>query len=75
MRRRRFARRRVTATMSETDAANLLETALWDYFEEMESDDFEITSFEHAGLLTGNKGLVLTVGDDTFQVSVVRARR
>jgi hypothetical protein len=35
---------------------------------------FEVSTFEDAGILSGNKGLVLTAGFAQFQITIVRSR-
>lgn len=67
-------RRRRTAAVSVHRAIEFMEMALYDYFDDRGPDDnFDIISFEDAGLLTGDKGFILTVGEDQFQVSVVKS--
>ena len=61
---------------TDQDALELLQAALACYCEEELSpaDDVEVRTYEDAGVLTHNKGLVLRLPDGSeFQVTVVKS--
>ena len=61
---------------TDREAAELLENAIACYCEEELSpeDEVEVRSFEDAGILTHNEGLVLRLPDGSeFQVTVVKS--
>jgi hypothetical protein len=61
--------------MSESDFASVVRAALDRYAEEeFGSNFFEVLSFEEAGVLTYNEGLVVACQEGTFQVTIVRSR-
>jgi len=55
----------------------MITEALYMYHEEYGSDDPDesigIRSYEEVGMLTRDSGLVLTIGDKRFQITVVEA--
>ena len=58
-------------TGSEQDFADQLGQGFTEYADVNETEA-TYRSFREAGLLTGNAGVVITVGDAEFQVTVVR---
>ncbi len=60
--------------MDEEEFETFLTDAIDDYAEENDAPRTRIRTFREAGLLTGNKGLVVRVGDAEFQVTIVRSR-
>jgi hypothetical protein len=56
--------------MTEREFADLLEEAL---IESNEDGDITIRSYESAGVLTYNEGLVVRIDDTEFQVTIVRS--
>ena len=59
--------------MTEEEFAGRLGEAVLDAAEEA-GDDVRVWSFEEAGLLTRNHGIVVRYGQAEFQVTVVRSR-
>ena len=60
--------------MTEKDFEVLLADAIWEEVEEREGQSVDIRSFEEAGILTYNKGLVVRLKDGTeFQLTIVRS--
>ena len=59
----------ITAQMIEETLIDLLE----DYKEES-SEYSSVKSFERAGVLTHDNGLVIKVGNQEFQVTIVQSR-
>ncbi len=61
--------------MSEEDLEGFLAEAI-----EMDADEsdeprrIDVATFRDCGVLTMNRGLVLTIGDDEFQITIVRSR-
>jgi len=41
---------------------------------ELGSQKYEIQSFENAGILTNDAGLVLKIGNQEFQITVIRSK-
>jgi hypothetical protein len=60
--------------MCEAEFCDLLEEALYEHAENSDREQPRICSFRSAGLLTGNEGIVVRLGDQEFQVRVVRSR-
>ncbi|MCA9605655.1 MAG: hypothetical protein KC619_08680 [Myxococcales bacterium] len=64
--------------LTERDFEGLLTEAIERFAEESEEPvmeaGVEVTTFEAAGLLTDNRGLVIEIGDAEFQVSIIRRR-
>lgn len=60
--------------MDEEEFETFLTDAIEDYAEENDAPRTRIRTFGDAGLLTGNKGLVVRVGDAEFQLTIVRSR-
>ncbi len=60
--------------MDEEEFETFLADAINDYAEENDAPRTHIRTFGEAGLLTGNKGLVVRVGDTEFQITIVRSR-
>lgn len=60
--------------LSEAEFAELVEEALGEYAREWNVPLEDARSFESAGLLTMNKGVVVRLGGRTFQLTVVRSR-
>jgi hypothetical protein len=63
---------RDTDNMSESEFAEYLMEAIEAEAQENGEEVPEIDTFEGAGLLTSNKGLVVRIGRAEFQVTVVR---
>jgi hypothetical protein len=62
----------VMDNMDEEEFADYLTEALDAFAEENEEEPPRIDTFEQAGLLTSNVGLVLRYGDAEFQLTIVR---
>ncbi|GAB5546930.1 MAG: hypothetical protein SangKO_066900 [Sandaracinaceae bacterium] len=64
--------------LSDRDLETLLAEAIELLAAETEhpamDEGVELTTFENAGVLTDNRGLVIEIGDAEFQVSIVRSR-
>jgi hypothetical protein len=60
--------------MDEEEFETFLTDAIDEYAEENDAPRTRIRTFREAGLLTGNKGLVVRVGDAEFQLTIVRSR-
>jgi hypothetical protein len=60
--------------LDEEEFETFLADAIRHYAEEEDVPRTRIRTFAEAGLLTGNRGLVVQVGDAEFQVTVVRSR-
>lgn len=64
--------------LSDRNLETLLAEAIELLAEETEhpalDEGVELTTFENAGVLTDNRGLVIEIGDAEFQVSIVRSR-
>jgi hypothetical protein len=60
--------------MSEAEFADLLEEALDEHAKNDDRETPRIRTFREAGLLTRNEGIVVRLGDQEFQVTVVRSR-
>jgi hypothetical protein len=58
--------------MSEREFGELLEEALYEHAENYEREDPVVSTFEQEGLLTGNKGIVVRLGEMEFYVTIVR---
>ena len=62
---------------TEDDVIDMITEALYTYHEEYGSDDPDesigIRSYDEVGMLTRDSGLVLTIGDKRFQITVVEA--
>lgn len=62
---------------NEDEVIDMLTEALYMYHEEYGSDDADesigIRSYEELGMLTRDSGMVLTIGDKRFQITVVEA--
>lgn len=64
--------------LSDRDLESFLVEAIELFAEDTEDPAMdagvEVTTFEAAGVLTENRGLVIRVGDAEFQVEIVRSR-
>lgn len=64
--------------MTENDLVELIRNGLDESASvELDEDEYgsmDIRTFGESGVLTSNKGLVVRIGDDEFQVTVVRSR-
>lgn len=60
--------------MDEEEFETFLADAIDEYAEENDAPRTRIRTFREAGLLTGNKGLVVRIGDAEFQLTIVRSR-
>jgi hypothetical protein len=60
--------------LDEEEFETFLADAICYYAEEDNVPRTHIRTFAEAGLLTGNRGLVVHVGDAEFQVTIVRSR-
>lgn len=60
--------------LSEEELEELLTQAIEDFADEGEMPRTHIRTFEGAGMLTMNRGLVLQIGDAEFQLTIVRRR-
>lgn len=61
--------------MSEEDLEGFLAEAIEMYADESdEPRRIDVATFRDCGVLTMNRGLVLTIGDDEFQITIVRSR-
>lgn len=62
--------------MTEDDIIDNITEALYMYDDEYNSDNEDnqmcIRTYEEVGMLTTNSGFVIRVGDDEFQVTVVK---
>ncbi len=59
---------------NEADLETFLCEAIESYAEASDVDRPRIRTFEEAGVLTRNRGLVVGFGDSEYQVSIVRSR-
>lgn len=60
--------------MDEEELEGFLTDAIEEYAEENDAPQTRISTFNDAGLLTGNHGLVVRIGDAEFQLTIVRTR-
>jgi len=61
--------------MSEEDLEQLLAEAIEAHADENdEIARIDVATFRDCGVLTMNRGLVLTIGDAEFQITIVRSR-
>jgi hypothetical protein len=60
--------------LSEQELEELLTQAIECFADEGEMPCAHIRTFEDAGVLTMNRGLVLQLGDAEFQLTIVRSR-
>lgn len=60
--------------MDEAEMEDHLTEALIAFAEEQGEPEPRITTFAHAGLLTGNHGIVVRIGAAEFQLQIVRSR-
>ncbi|KPL72246.1 hypothetical protein ADN00_15630 [Ornatilinea apprima] len=58
--------------MTEYEVSDLIANAIYMWLDE-EDCDASISTYEQAGVLTNNEGLVVTINGKKFQVTVVRA--
>lgn len=64
--------------MTEDEVIDMISEALYTWEEEyaLDTDDPEdkisIHTYDEVGMLTSNSGLVLTIGDSKFQITVVK---
>ena len=64
--------------MTEDEVIDIINEALYTWEEEygLDTDDpddkISIRTYEDVGMLTNNSGLVLTIGDSKFQITVVK---
>lgn len=60
--------------MTAKDFTNLIEDILEEHLaEEADEERARIRSFAQAGLLTGDEGLEIKLGEKTFQLTIVEA--
>lgn len=63
--------------MTEDEVIDIISEALYTWEEEygLDTDDpddkISIRTYDEVGMLTSNSGLVLTIGDSKFQITVV----
>jgi hypothetical protein len=60
--------------MDEEAFETFLADAITEFAEENDAPRTRIRTFAEAALLTGNKGLVVRIGEAEFQLTVVRSR-
>lgn len=60
--------------MDEEEFETFLADAITEFAEENDAPRTRIRTFAEAALLTGNKGLVVRIGEAEFQLTVVRSR-
>ena len=61
--------------MSEEDFETFLAEAIELFADESdEVDHADVATFRDCGVLTMNRGLVVTIGDSEFQLTIVRSR-
>lgn len=60
--------------MDEEEFETFLADAITEFAEENDAPRARIRTFAEAALLTGNKGLVVRIGEAEFQLTVVRSR-
>ena len=60
--------------MNELEFIAMLQDAIISYDIENANMITETSTFEQAGLLTANNGLVVTMNDDVFQIKVVQSK-
>jgi hypothetical protein len=60
--------------MSEADFEGVLADAIQEWADENHAPPTSLATFEENGVLTRNRGLVVTIGQATFQVTIVRSR-
>jgi hypothetical protein len=61
--------------MSEQDLEGFLAEAIEAFADESdEVDHADVATFRDCGVLTMNRGLVVTIGDSEFQLTIVRSR-
>ena len=65
-------------TFTDTDLQNGLAqliTGDWEYGTEVNWENMQVQTFDNAGIMTYNKGLVITLPDGSeFQVTIVQSR-
>ena len=65
-------------TFTDTDLQNGLAQLIigdWGYGTEVNWENLQVQTFDNAGIMTYNKGLVITLPDGTeFQVTIVQSR-
>ena len=61
--------------MTEDEVIDMISEALYMYQDEYGSDDPDesigIRTYDEVGMLTNNSGMVLTIGDRKFQITIV----
>ena len=62
------------AEMDEEDFEEFLTQALEDFADDNDLPRMRISTYEQAGLLTRNHGLVVQIGDGEYQLQIVRSR-
>lgn len=60
--------------ISDYDVQTLLQEALEEFKEEQISYRLGVTTFEEAGILCTQKGLVLRTADREWQISIIRSK-
>lgn len=60
--------------MDEEEFETFLSDSIREFAEENDAPRTRTRTFGEAGVLTGNKGLVVRIGDAEFQVTIVRSR-
>ena len=62
---------------TEDDVIDMITEALYMYHDEYGSDDPDesigIRTYDEVGMLTRDSGMVLTIGDKKFQITIVEA--
>jgi hypothetical protein len=63
--------------MSERDMQNVLDEAIGCWCDESRGleEEVSVRTYEDAGMLTMNKGLVVTIGGNEFQVTIVQTKQ
>lgn len=60
--------------LSETQFETVLQDAIQEWADENDAPPTSIATYEEAGVLTRNRGLVVAIGESEFQVTIVRRR-
>jgi hypothetical protein len=62
---------------TEDEVIDMISEALYMYQDEYGSDDLDesinIRTFDEVGMLTRSSGMVLSIGDQKFQITIVEA--
>ncbi len=65
-------RQKLPEPMTEAELEDFLTEAIGLYAEQTETELSQLRTFEEAGLLLRNRGLVIGIGNTEFRVSIVR---